>query len=107
MDNKLKIALVVFVLIGCIFCVSIKYNFLNNIENDETYNITVKNDEETSEYIVYNEKGDEILRTFDESEIQLYKDNPDFNPMLPDSAQYDEELVENETFEESESFYEE
>lgn len=107
MDNKLKIALIVFLLIVCIFGVSIKYNILNNIENDETYNITIKNDEETSEYIVYNENGDEISRTFEESEIQLYEDNPDFNPMLPDSAQYDEEFVEIETFEESESFYEE
>ena len=79
MKNK-KVTVSILIII-CI--ITIIVFFVNNrgikIEN-MVENLNIKQDDGTGEYILYNERNEEILRSDTEGELKIYLDNPDYNP---------------------------
>ena len=79
MRNK-KVIISIFIII-CIIAIIVFFviNRKTKTEN-EIENLNIKQDEETGEYILYNERNEEILRSDTEGELKIYLDNPDYNP---------------------------
>ena len=94
MDNKTKI-IIIAVAVIVIVAIVINGGSKKKIEEAQKENTnstseqakaSVKLDEDSGEYIVYDENGKEITRVMDEASAQIYIDNPDYDPKLPVSS---------------------
>lgn len=82
MNRKYSLILLIILVIVIIFCVFILNKNKTQI-NEQEENLEYRQDENTGEYIIYDEEnGDEKIRVENESEIQMYLDNPDFDIKL-------------------------
>lgn len=82
MNRKYSLILLIILVIVIIFCIFILNKNKTQIAEQEE-NLEYKQDENTGEYIIYDEEsGEEKIRVENESEIQMYLDNPDFDIKL-------------------------
>ena len=82
MNRKYSLILLIILLIVIIFCVFILNKTKTQI-NEQEENLEYRQDESTGEYIIYDkESGEEKIRVENESEIQMYLDNSDFDIKL-------------------------
>ncbi len=82
MNRKYSLILLIILVIVIIFCVFILNKNKTQI-NEQEENLEYRQDENTGEYIIYDEEsGEEKIRVENESEIQMYLDNPDFDIKL-------------------------
>lgn len=82
MNRKYSLILLIILLIVIIFCIFILNKNKTQI-NEQEENLEYRQDENTGEYIIYDEEsGEEKIRVENESEIQMYLDNPDFDIKL-------------------------
>lgn len=82
MNRKYSLILLIILVIVIIFCIFILNKNKTQI-NEQEENLEYRQDENTGEYIIYDEEsGDEKIRVENESEIQMYLDNPDFDIKL-------------------------
>lgn len=82
MNRKYSLILLIILVIVIIFCIFILNKNKTQI-NEQEENLEYRKDENTGEYIIYDEEsGEEKIRVENESEIQMYLDNPDFDIKL-------------------------
>lgn len=80
-----KLLIIVLAIIILIIVVVININHKENIESIQMQEseIIYEKDEQSGEYIIYDKNsGDEITRVNDESAIEVYKDNPNYNTKM-------------------------
>jgi hypothetical protein len=73
--NILIIILVVIIILLVMIKIFVNNKKDNNVETNYTYEI----DDETGEYIISDDNGDEKIRTTDESVVELLKQDPDYD----------------------------
>lgn len=82
MNRKYSLILLIIIVIFIIFCIFILNKNKIQIDKQEE-NLEYRQDEDTGEYIIYDkESREEKIRVENESEIQMYLDNPDFDIKL-------------------------
>lgn len=83
MKNKVIICLVAILIIVLAYFVFLKQNYkATNNENSlrvDLETLSYELDEETGEYIVYNENGEEEVRTTNDTLIKILEADPDYD----------------------------
>lgn len=80
MKDKKIIFLIVFAILLIIAVVTINKTKKNNVQTNNAIS-DIKYNEETGEYYIKNEITNEIIASGeDEASLQIYIDNPDYNP---------------------------
>ena len=98
MSKKVMMVIgIVTIFIIILLIVNNKYNKTQSdteVKSNEQIEVSsIVEDEETGEYVVYNqETGEEIARSFDKASLHIYEIDPDYNPGIFDT----EEIVEEQ-----------
>ncbi len=94
MKDKKIIFLIVFAIVLIIAVVAINKNKKNNVQTNNAIS-DIKYNEETGEYYIKNEITNEIIASGeDEASLQIYIDNPDYNPNPFGTSDMDAEGIE-------------
>jgi outer membrane biogenesis lipoprotein LolB len=82
-----KCLIVVLLLLFCLLLTgcSKKEDVENNTANKQFENLDYEYDEASGQYTLYNDDGSIKATVESEGELQIYVDNPDYNPRLPDN----------------------
>jgi outer membrane biogenesis lipoprotein LolB len=85
--NYKKCLIVVLLLLFCLLLTgcSKKEDEENNTANKQFENLDYEYDEASGQYTLYNDDGSIKATVESEGELQIYVDNPDYNPRLPDN----------------------
>ena len=83
--KKLVVLIFLFMLV---FMVKYTYYMIKTQKKNESVNnMTLEShydvEEENGEYVLYNEYGDEIVRSEDRGALEIYIIDPDYNPQIP------------------------
>ena len=85
--KKLVVFIFLFVLVFGVILIPYLIKKNKNLEKNESANITLEShygvEEENGEYVLYNEYGDEIVRSEDRGALEIYIRDPDYNPQIP------------------------
>ena len=99
-----KIIYILFIIVILIIGIIIVVNIRKNKNQENMVQTGIQYNEETGEYYILDETTNEIkASSTDESSLQIYVDNPDYNPNpLLDSS---EEAIQEESLEEYTGVY--
>ena len=94
MKDKKIIFLIIFAILLIIAVVTINKTKKNNVQTNNAIS-DIKYNEETGEYYIKNEITNEIIASGeDEASLQIYIDNPDYNPNPFGTSDMDTEGIE-------------